>query len=199
MSYEPKLLKYKELPGISAKQLEEHHGVLYAGYCKKIGEIEEKLKTAAKADANASYSEIRELKLEETFVRNAISLHEGYFKNLTSNSIKPEGEVLKLIEDNFGSYEAWEEEFKALGISARGWVVLAWDANLGRAVNYLCDVHNQGGIWNAVPLLILDVYEHAYFVDYGTKRAAYIDAFMNNVDWSVVSDRIRNKEARSKG
>lgn len=197
-------LKYTELPGLSEKQLAEHK-TLYEGYVKKIGEIEEKLKTADLASANASYSEIRELKLEQGFVRNAIVLHELYFENMGTKALdavgenkakisnnlaeKPNGVIVSNIEQSFGSFAKWESEFRALGIAARGWVVLAWDNNLNKCVNYIADMHNQGGIWDTVPLLVMDVYEHAYFMDYGTKRVAYIEAFMGNIDWEVVNER----------
>ncbi len=177
-----KPLKYAELPGLSKKQLSEHHDVLYAGYVKKLTEIDEKLTNVDKADVNATFSALRELKLEETFAANAIRLHEGYFDNLGGKGV-PSGKIVDLIKEDFGSYEAWEQEFKGLGICSRGWVVLAYDWEDNRLNNYLCDVHNQGGVWNATPLLILDVYEHAYFIDYGTGRKAYIEAFMKNIDW----------------
>lgn len=181
-------LKFKELPGLSEKQLKEHHDVLYAGYVKKVNEIRSKLKTVDVADANATFSILRELKLEETFAANGVYLHEGYFDNLGGSGGKPSGALLKLIERDFGSFEKWEVEFRALGICARGWVVLAWDWNDMKLHNYLCDTHNQGGVWNCSPLLILDVFEHAYFIDYGTARKNYIETFMKNIDWSFVNE-----------
>lgn len=187
---EAKQFNYTELPGLSAQQIAEHK-TLYEGYVKKIGEIEEKLANADLANANASYSEIRELKLEEGFVRNAIVLHELYFENMGPEGKGEAPDQLKtIIEQNFGSFEKWQEEFMALGIAARGWVVLAWDKNTNKCVNYIADMHNQGGIWNTVPLLVMDVYEHAYFMDYGSKRGEYISAFMQNIDWGVVGKRL---------
>lgn len=183
-------LGYAELSGLSKKQLSEHHDVLYAGYVKKLGEIEEKLKGADASEANATYSLIRELKLEETFAANAIRLHEGYFDALGGDG-KAHGHALELIKADFGSYEAWEKEFKALGLAARGWVVLAFDWEDGKLHNYLCDVHNQGAVWNCTPLLILDVYEHAYFIDYATARKSYIEAFMKNASWEHVNKAIK--------
>lgn len=183
-------LKYAELSGLSKRQLSEHHGVLYAGYVKKLGEIEEKMKGADAGEANATYSSIRELKLEETFAANAIRLHEGYFDNLGGDG-KAGGFAQELIKADFGSYEAWEKEFRALGLAARGWVVLAFDWEDGRLHNYVCDVHNQGAVWNCTPLLILDVYEHAYFLDYATARKSYIEAFMRNLDWEYVNAAIK--------
>ncbi len=185
-----KPLKSSELPGLSAKQLSEHHDVLYAGYVKKYNEIQEKMKAVNLAEANATFSMLRELKLEETFALNGIKLHEGYFDNLGGDG-KPEGMIVKMIEQDFGSFERWQEEFKALGIAARGWVVLAYDWDSKKLKNVLCDFHSHGGVWNCTPLLVLDVYEHAYFLDYATARKAYIEAFMKNIGWEFVNELIK--------
>jgi len=185
-----KPLKFtKELQGISKRQMSEHHDVLYAGYVRKTNEIRSKVKAADLAEANPTFSLIRELKLEESFAVNGVKLHEGYFDNLGGDGV-PSGTILDLIKEDFGSYEDWEREFKALGIASRGWVILAYDWDDGKLHNYLCDFHNQGGVWSCTPLLILDVYEHAYFLDYATARKSYIEAFMKNVDWTFVDSLI---------
>ncbi len=187
---EAKKLKYTKLDGLSEKQLKEHHDVLYASYVKKIGEIEEKLKTVDLSSANATYSDLRELKMEETFALNGVKLHEGYFDNMASGGNNPSGAILEMIARDFGSYENWEKEFKAMGLSARGWVVLGYDLDEKKLKNVLCDSHNQGALWNMLALLIMDVYEHAYFIDYATARKAYIEAFFKNIDWKYVDMRI---------
>ncbi len=184
---EAKPLQYKTLEGLSEKQLSEHHDVLYAGYVKKWNEIQEKLKTADRSAANATLSDLRELKLEETFAMNGIRLHEGYFDNMVSGGSAPEGAIKAMIERDFGSVENWAADFKAMGVAARGWVILAYDLEDKRLYNYLCDAHNQGGVWNSVALLIMDVYEHAYFLDYATGRKAYIESFFKNINWPFVN------------
>jgi Fe-Mn family superoxide dismutase len=191
--YSPEPLKYKELPGLTERQLAEHHDVLYAGYVKKVNELREALKAVDLAKANATYSDLREMKIEEGFAVNGVTLHEAYFANLTPAETKPEGAILKLIEEDFGSYEAWASEFAACGIAGRGWVVLAFDFKDLRLHTYVCDAHHQGGIWGSVPLLVLDVYEHAYFLDYGTARKKYIDVFMNHIDWTVVNELVEKR------
>ncbi len=195
---EVKPMKFSELPGLSAKQLSEHHDVLYAGYVKKYNEIQEKMKAINLTEANATFSVLRELKLEETFALNAIKLHEGYFDNLGGNGM-PEGEIVKMIEQDFGSLEKWQEEFKALGFCARGWVVLAYDYDSKKLKNVLCDFHSHGGIWGCSPVLILDVYEHAYFIDYATARKAYIEAFMKNIDWVFVNEVLKKHKIQEHG
>lgn len=182
-------LKPKGLQGMSDKLIDNHFDILYKGYVNKLNEIDESMKTADPAAANATYSLIRELKKEEVFATNAIQLHEGYFENLIPGGNRPGGVILELIEEEFGSYEKWEAEFRGLGLAARGWVVLAFNWDDGRLHNYLTDIHSEG-VWAASPLLILDVYEHAYYLDYGAARKAYIDAFFTNLDWSAVNARI---------
>jgi Fe-Mn family superoxide dismutase len=188
MIFEPQKLNYKELDGISEKQLSEHHDVLYAGYVKKVNEIREKLPLVDKSSANGTYSDIRELKLEESFALNGVFLHELYFDNLGGDGAPTEDMEARLIED-FGSFQDWQEDLIACGISARGWVILAEDID-GTLRHFTCDLHSQGGIWGYIPILVLDVYEHAYFIDYGTNRKDYIKSFIKNIDWTTVENRL---------
>lgn len=185
MKYEAKPLPFKkQLIGISEKTMQIHHDKLYVGYVNKRNEIEEKLATTDRAQANATYSEYGELKREESFAANAIYLHEYYF-NVLGGDGKQTGDLIKAIEAEFGSYDKWLEDFKAAGMCARGWVVLAYDFNTGRLHNYLCDSHNHGGIWGAMPIIVLDMYEHAFFIDYGSDRKAYIEDYMKNLNWEA--------------
>ena len=189
MTHTAKELKpTRELPGLSQRQIEEHHDVLYKGYVNKLNEIETKLASADPAEANATFSLIRELKREEVFATNAIRLHEGYFENL-GGAGAASGPIAELIAEDFGSYQKWEADFRALGIAARGWVWLAWDYDERRMFNFLGDAQNTFPVWNAVPVAALDTYEHAYFIDYGVNRGAYIDAFMKNLDWPAIQKR----------
>lgn len=185
-----KPLKYQSLDGLSEKQLAQHHDVLYAGYVKKTNEIRKALETVDKSTTNATFSQLRELKVEETFALNGVRLHEFYFDNLGGKN-DASGTIADWIKEDFGSIEAWAEEFKACGIASRGWVVLALDLEEGRLHNFVSDLHNQGGIWGAVPVLVLDVYEHAYFIDYATNRKDYIAAFFKNIKWEECNDVAR--------
>lgn len=189
--------KYAELKpstltmrGISKEEIDQHYGILYKGYVNKLNEIRNKLENVDLSAANQTYSDLRGLKTEETFALNGAKLHEWYFDNLGGPGGKAHGRILELIERDFGSYERWEAEFKAIGLAVRGWVVLAYDLDDQKLHNYGQDAHNIGVPWGAYPLLILDVYEHAYGIDYGVKRAPYIDAFMNNIDWDEVNRRL---------
>lgn len=183
MAYEAKPLPFnKQLIGISEKTIQIHHDKLYTGYVNKRNEIEQKLETVDRSAANATYSEYGELKREESFAANGTTLHEYYFSVLGGEG-KPDGALMAELEKHFGSYEKWLEDFKAAGMVSRGWVVLAYDFNTGKLHNYLCDAHNHGGIWGAMPIMVLDMYEHAYFIDYGSDRKTYIEDYMKNLNW----------------
>jgi len=187
MTYVAKPLPFKkQLIGISEKTMQIHHDKLYVGYVNKRNEIEEKLATTDRTQANATYSEYGELKREESFAANAIYLHEYYF-NVLGGEGKQAGDLVKEIEAEFGSFDAWLNDFKAAGMCARGWVVLAYDFNTGRLHNYLCDSHNHGGIWGAMPIVVLDMYEHAFFIDYGSDRKTYIEDYMKNLNWEAAN------------
>jgi Fe-Mn family superoxide dismutase len=167
------------------------HYKLYEGYVKKYNEVMQKLADLKDEDytaANQIFSPIRGLKTELSFAIGGVKNHEIYFSHLGGSGGRPEGELLKQIEHDFGSYEKWEQDLKATAIAARGWVWLAWDHDYGYLFNYLGDTQHTFPVWNATPILALDTYEHAYFIDYGTARAKYVDAFMQNLDWSVVSE-----------
>jgi Fe-Mn family superoxide dismutase len=185
---EIKKLPFQELKGISQKTIENHYGKLYQGYIKKWKEIQERLKKVDRSLANATFSDLRELKVEETFAANAIILHEAYFDILGGDG-KPAGELVEKISEDFLSFNVWQEEFKSLGLAARGWVILAFDFNDGKLRNYIADIHNQGGIWGVAPILVLDVYEHAYFIDFGADRKSYIEAFFQNLNWQTINNK----------
>lgn len=171
--------------GLSERQMQEHYK-LYEGYVKKANEIWSQIKSADFSKANATYSDLRALKLGYSFAVNAIKSHELFFENLSGKGTSAGGAVEKMITDQFGSTETWENDFKATGLAARGWVWLAFDWQNNTLFNYLGDQHDAFPIWHATPLIALDVYEHAYFIDYGTSRADYIKAFMNNLNWEAV-------------
>jgi Fe-Mn family superoxide dismutase len=173
------------VPGLSERQMQEHYK-LYEGYVKKANEISELLKKVDYSKANATYSDLRALKLGYSFAVNAIKSHELYFENLSGDGTVPIGIVGKMLAEQFGSYENWEQDLKATGIAARGWVWLAYDWQNKTLFNYLGDQHDAFPIWHATPLVALDVYEHAYFIDYGTTRADYINAFCKNLNWNAV-------------
>ena len=176
-----------ELVGISRASVEAHYK-LYQGYVAKRNEILGKLDGVDLGSANQVYSELRALKLDLTFAIGGIKNHELYFEHLGGGGGNPDGAVKDLLERDFGSVDAWRTDLKATGMAARGWAWTAYDWDEGRLFNYIGDAQNTFPVWNATPLVALDVYEHAYFIDYQTDRASYIDAFFDNLDWDVVND-----------
>jgi len=176
---------------LSKKQIEIHYDDLYMGYLKKLGEIERKLKAADLKSANANFSEFRELKHEQLFILNSVRLHEGYFDNLGSS--KPSTDITKVVAADFGSMAKWENNFISCGLSARGWAILGYDCHTKSLVNVITDSHDMG-MWGVEPLLILDMYEHAYMIDFGSDKSKYIEFFMGHIDWSKVSERLAECE-----
>jgi len=184
--------KIFSLKGIS-RQTIENHLKLYQGYVGKYNEIIEKLSRLSESDyeaVNATYSLIRELKVELTYAWGGITNHEQMFSQLGGEG-NPSDEMMKQIEKDFGSYKAFKKDLKATAMAARGWVWLGWNFRDQALYNYLGDWHNTYLIWEVAPLLTLDVYEHAYFIDYGSNRAGYIDAFLANIDWPAVEENFR--------
>jgi Fe-Mn family superoxide dismutase len=176
-----------ELDGISRESIEAHYK-LYEGYVAKRNEILGKLAEVDLSAANQVYSELRALKVDLTFAVGGIKNHEIYFEHLGGDGGDPDGAIGDLIERDFGSVANWRADLKATGMGGRGWAWTAYDWDEGRLFNYIGDTQHSYPIWNATPLVALDVYEHAYFLDYQTDRASYIDAFFANLDWSTVND-----------
>ena len=179
-----------ELDGISRETMEAHYK-LYEGYVNKRNEIMAKLAEVDLASANQAYSEVRALKVELSFALGGIKNHEIYFEHLGGGGGDPGGAIGKLIARDFGSAAAWRADLKATGMAGRGWAWTAYDWDEGRLFNYVGDTQNTYPIWNATPLVALDVYEHAYFIDYQTDRGSYIDAFFDNLDWDAVNDWVQ--------
>jgi Fe-Mn family superoxide dismutase len=175
-----------ELDGISRTSIEAHYR-LYQGYVAKRNEILGRLAAVDLGTANQVYSELRALKLDLTFAIGGIKNHELYFEHLGGAGGDPDGPVGELIARDFGSADAWRADLKATAMAARGWAWTAYDWDEQRLFNYLGDAQNTFPVWNATPLVALDVYEHAYFLDYQTDRASYLDAFLANLDWGVVN------------
>jgi Fe-Mn family superoxide dismutase len=185
-----------ELDGISRETVEAHYK-LYQGYVNKRNEILGKLGDVDLSSANQVYSELRALKVELSFAIGGIKNHEIYFEHLGGSGGDPAGVFGDLVKRDFGSVADWKADLKATGMGGRGWAWTAYDWDEGRLFNYIGDAQNSYPIWNATPLVGLDVYEHAYFIDFGTDRAAYIDKFLDNLDYDVVNDWVQKYGIRA--
>jgi Fe-Mn family superoxide dismutase len=175
-----------ELDGISRTTIEAHYR-LYEGYVAKRNEILGRLAEVDPGAANQVHSDLRALKVDLTFAVGGIKNHELYFGHLGGEGGDPDGAFGALVERDFGSAEAWRADLEASGMAGRGWAWTAYDWDEGRLFTYVGDAQNTFPVWNATPLVALDVYEHAYFLDYQTDRASYIGAFLRNLDWSAVN------------
>jgi len=180
-----------ELNGISKRAMEEHYK-LYQGYVGKSNEILERLAGGGVdlSKANPTYSELRALKVELSRALGGVKNHELYFELLGGKGGKPSGTVAGLIDKAYGSFDAWKADMKATGVAARGWVWTAYDWDAGQVFNFIGDEQNTYPIWNCTLLVALDCFEHAYYMDYGTGKAAYLDKFFDLLDWNVVAKRV---------
>jgi len=177
-----------KLEGITDAQLEAHFG-LYEGYVKKLNEIEEKLQKADRSLTNYSFGEFAELKRRYSVPYNGSWLHELYFDNLIAKG-SPSKKFEELATKNFGSFDAWKADAKATGLAVPGWVVTAIETTSGRLQNIQLMEHHIGLPVNHIPVLILDTWEHAFFLDHKANRGAYIDVFFKNINWDVVNERL---------
>jgi Fe-Mn family superoxide dismutase len=174
----------KTVPGLSEKLLVSHHDNNYVGAVKRLGAIGSQL--AAIDPATAPVFTINGLKREELIAYNSMILHEIYFAGLGAPT-KPGAKLAEAIERDFGSQARWQAEFSGMGKAlggGSGWVLLTWSARDRRLVNTWAADHTMT-LAGGAPLLALDMYEHAYAMDFGAKAAAYVDAFLGAVNWAA--------------
>ncbi|HRJ27767.1 MAG TPA: Fe-Mn family superoxide dismutase [Fimbriimonadaceae bacterium] len=187
----PEKVLTTERVGISRRTHEEHLK-LWQGYANKTNEIRKALAEldVDPAKANQIYSAMRALKVDYTFAYEGLINHNIYFETLGGSGGNPNGKIAELIQEAYGSFDRWVADFKSTGIAGRGWVYLAYDHEEKRVFNYIGDAQNTFPIWNHTCVLAMDVYEHAYFLDFGTARAKYIDAYLQVIDWDAVNAKL---------
>lgn len=174
-------------PVISQQVLEWHHDTHHQGYVNGVDSAEEKLEQQRK---DGDYSSTGSILKGFTHNFAGTVLHEIFWQNMSPNGGgRPEGELLNKIEEDFGSYENWKEEFKAAAGAAGGWALLVYIPRNDELHNVVVDKHDQNAVWGAHPVLALDVWEHSYYHDYGPNRGEFIDGFFDLVDWSDVQER----------
>ncbi len=184
----------KAVPGLSEKLLTSHHDNNYVGAVKRLGAIRGEF---AKLDpATAQGFQINGLKREELIAWNSMLLHEVYFAGL-GGGVAPSRELGQAIERDFGSLDRWAAEFAAIGKAlggGSGWVLLTWSPHDRRLVNTWAADHTMT-LAGGTPLLALDMYEHAYAMDYGARAAAYVDAVMKALSWGRANEAFRRASA----
>ena len=180
----------KSLRGISEKLIQSHWENNYVGASKALNTIRARLMQAA-ADSNTPPYVYTGFKREQSIRTGSVVLHELYFANLGGNGNAP-AELRKRISDSFGTYDNWESEFRTIGQGlggGSGWVVLGFNEHLKLLENYWLADHATNPAFTR-PVLVMDMYEHAYQMDYGAAAAKYIDAFFANIQWDTVAKRL---------
>lgn len=193
MSYKPKNFEYLlGIPGFS-DQLLKNHFTLYQGYVNNTNKLIEILNSMIK-EGKINTPEFAETKRRLGWEWNGMRLHEYYFENITKEKteLNKESELYRKILEDYGSYEMWEKEFKGIGtMRGIGWVVLYYDKILDRLMNVWINEHDIGHLAGATPILVMDVFEHAYMLDYGLKKADYIEAFFKVINWPIAVERFK--------
>ena len=175
------------LNGISNEQLNAHFG-LYENYINKINDLEARIKGFN--TNNVDTINYRGWHLAQTSMLNGAVLHELYFGNLGVKDKEPRGVLKKLIERDFGNLQNFVGHLKVVGKVMHGWSIAAYNYRTGRINIYGLESHNQTVPTMVYPILVLDVYEHAYMIDYETDRKKYLDVFVANLNWIAVEERL---------
>jgi len=186
----PKPLKHKSIPGfLSAEQIAPHHTAHYGGalkgYSAADGKIEESVKSGQSLDP-AAYGA---LKRAVNSKGNSVILHELYFDGLAPKAPDPAADIRTAIEKRFGSVEKWAGDFIASAKGAAGWAMLVKHPVNGKLYNVVSDEHATGVLWMAMPLIVIDTYEHAFYIDYQNRKAEYVERFIDHIDWNEVNRR----------
>ena len=192
----PKALPYKSIPGfLSAEQIAPHHTAHYGGalrgYTGLDAALEKSIKTGPAIEPHA-YGAMQRAR---TSKGNSVLLHEMYFDGMAAEAPDPAAEIRRAIEKRFGSLDRWADDFQASARAASGWAFLALHPVNGKLYNLVSNEHAQGLMWMADPLVVIDVYEHAFYVDYKNRKSDYVTKFMNHINWNAVGKRYRAGQA----
>jgi superoxide dismutase, Fe-Mn family len=187
-----KPLKYEEIPGLLTKeQVTPHYQAHYGGALKRFTAIEQQLDKIYQGSEPLSGDALTFMHKDKVNRMNSVVLHELYFDGLSPKPADPEGDLRGQLARRFGSLDRWIEDFTACCQAANGWGILARDMVNGRLYNVSSDLHEVGVLWLGQPLIVCDVYEHAFYVDYQNKKQEYIKKFVQFIDWQETNQRWR--------
>ena len=185
----PRPLPYSELPGfLSKEQLALHHDKHYGGALKALKGIEDRAYSAEGVTDPAARRELGRVQSEKA---NSVLLHELYFAGMAAKALEPPEDVRTAIAKRFGSADRWRADLEACALAANGWAMLALHPLNGRLYHVVSDAHDVGPIWLARPIVLVDMYEHAYYVDYKNDKATYVKAWFDRIDWAEADRRYR--------
>jgi len=188
----PKPLRHKSIPGfLSAEQIAPHHKAHYGGALRGYSAADAKLEKSTKAGTTIDASAFGAIQRARQSKGNSVILHELYFDGLVLKGPDAKDDVRAAIEKRFGSLAKWAGDFQASAKAAAGWAMLVRHPVNGKLYNVVSDEHAQGPLWMAVPLVVIDVYEHAFYIDYRNRKTEYIEKFMGHIDWAEVNQRYR--------
>ncbi|MEJ7591079.1 MAG: Fe-Mn family superoxide dismutase [Planctomycetaceae bacterium] len=188
-----KPLKHAEIPGfLSAAQIAPHHTAHYGGALKAAMAADAKLEESTESGIAIDPAAFAHLKRLISSRSNSVVLHEYYFDGLAPAAIDPEQELRTAIEQRFGSLDKWSADFIASAKEAAGWAMLVKHPVNGKLYNVVSDEHAMGVLWMAKPIIVIDTYEHAFYIDYQNRKAEYIEKFMAHIDWTEAANRFKS-------
>lgn len=186
----PKPLRHLEVPGfLSAAQIAPHHSAHYGGAVKTFASVEQALERSYAAGSTVDPLAVERMKTLQSSRGNSVVLHELYFDGLALRATSPGTGLREAIAKRFGSLDRWAADFVTSAKSAAGWAMLVRHPVNARLYNVVSDEHAQGPLWLAVPLIVIDTYEHAFYIDYQNRKAEYVERFLNFVDWAEAERR----------
>jgi Fe-Mn family superoxide dismutase len=187
-----KALKYEAIPGLLTKdQVTPHYQAHYGGALKRFTAIEQQLDGLYKGKDPLPGDALTLIHKDKINRMNSVLLHELYFDGLTPNPGDPAEDICTALAKRFGSLDRWVEDFQACCMAANGWGILARDIVNGRFYNVASDLHEIGVLWLGQPLVVCDVYEHAFYVDYTNRKQDYVNKFVEFLDWAEIDNRFR--------
>ncbi|MDA7978038.1 MAG: Fe-Mn family superoxide dismutase [Pirellulales bacterium] len=187
---QPKPLKHVEIPGfLSAEQIAPHHTAHYGGALKGYNAADARIEEAVKGNEAVDPAAYGALKRAVNSKGNSVILHELYFDGLARESPDPAADIRAAIDKRFGSVEKWAADFIASAKNAAGWAMLVKHPVNGKLYNVVSDEHAMGVLWMAMPLVVIDTYEHAFYIDYQNRKADYVERFIDHIDWQEANQR----------
>lgn len=192
---EPKT--YNQVTEYITEKTKTSHYNLYRGYAETLTAVSAKLDTADKSETNSNHANYRSLKLDETYNLNAVWLHELYFANCfdPNSELYMDSMAYMRLQRDWGTFEEWQKDFMASAVSSgEGWAVCGYHMFLQRYVNTVVSHHSGDVMLGIYPIVVVDMWSHAYYRDYLTDKSSYLVAMMKELNWSVIEERVQKAE-----